>query len=65
MNKGEVLKLIGCLLLLSGWFIVIATLDMLTVYQQRFAFLFAGLAVEGLGLVLLTYGYAAVQRRSR
>jgi hypothetical protein len=65
INKGEILKLIGCLLLLSGWLIVMATLDVLSAYQQRAAFLFAGLAVEGLGLALLSFGYTAVQRRCR
>jgi len=58
-------KAIGCLLLLSGWLIVMAALDMLTAYQQRIVFLSAGLAVEGLGLGLLTYGYTVTQRRSR
>ena len=42
-----------------------AALDALTAYQERVAFLFAGLAIEGLGLVLLTYGYTTAQRRSR
>ena len=59
------MKLIGCLLLLSGWLIVMAALDVLTAYQQRAAFLFAGLAVEGLGLALLTYGYTTAERKSR
>jgi len=56
-------KLIGWLLLLSGWVIVLATLDLLPAFTQRAAFVLAGIATEGLGLALLTYAYAAAQRR--
>jgi len=51
------LRLVGCLLLLSGFFLVLAALVMLTSLSQRFAFVGAGLAVELLGLGLLTHGY--------
>lgn len=59
------MKLIGCLLLLSGWFIVLAALVMLVAVTQRTAFVVAGVAIELLGLVLLTRGYTAMQRRPR
>ena len=59
------MKLIGCLLLLSGWFIAIAALVMLPRFAPRVVFLSAGLGVEVLGLVLLTRGYMATQRRAR
>ena len=58
------MKLIGCLLLLSGWLIVLAALVMLPVFATRAAFIASGLGVETLGLVLLTRGYTIAQRRS-
>jgi len=59
------LKLIGCLLLLSGWFLVLAALVMLPGVMQRVAFVAAGVGVEVLGLVLLTRAYTAMQRRAQ
>ncbi len=59
------MKLIGCLLLLSGWLIVIAALVMLTTFTQRAAFVTAGIGLEILGLVLLTQNYTAEQRRAK
>lgn len=56
------MKLIGCLLLLSGWFLVLAALVMLPAFPSRAAFIGAGLAIEILGLVLLTRAYTAMQR---
>ena len=56
------MKLIGCLLLLSGWFLVFAALVMLHAFPQRAAFIAAGMAIEILGLVLLTRAYTAMQR---
>ena len=59
------MKLIGCLLLLSGWLIVIAALVMLAAFAQRAAFVVAGIGVEILGLVLLTNAYTSLQRRTK
>jgi len=59
------LKLIGCLLLLSGWVIVLAALVMLPAFAQRAAFIAAGLGTEILGLALLTRAYTAQQRRQK
>jgi hypothetical protein len=59
------LKLIGCLLLLSGCFIVLAALVMLTVFTQRASFIAAGIGVELLGLILLTRAYTDMQRRTK
>ena len=56
------MRSVGCLLLLSGWLIVLAALVLLTSLQERFAFVTAGVAVEVLGLVLLTLGYRTLQR---
>jgi hypothetical protein len=59
------LRLIGCLLLLSGWLLVLSALVMLPGFAQRAAFITAGIAVEALGLALLTRGYTLVQRRAK
>jgi hypothetical protein len=59
------LKLIGCLLLISGWLIVLAALVMLQTLVQRGAFIAAGVGTEILGLVLLTNAYTAQQRRQK
>jgi hypothetical protein len=56
------LRLVGCLLLLSGFALTLAALVLLTALSQRFAFVAAGLAVELLGLALLTYGYKSTQK---
>jgi hypothetical protein len=55
-------RLIGCVLLLSGFAIVLAALVLLTALMQRFAFVGAGFAIELLGLGLLTYGYQSLQK---
>jgi len=59
------LKLIGCLLLVSGWLIVLASLVMLHSVAQRAAFIAAGIGTEALGLALLTHAYTALQRRQK
>jgi hypothetical protein len=55
-------RLIGCVLLLSGFAIVLAALVLLGALGQRFAFASAGFAIEVLGLALLTQGYKSLQR---
>lgn len=47
------MKPLGFFLLLSGWGIVLAALAMLSSPVARTAFLYAGVAVEFLGLVLV------------
>jgi len=59
------LKLVACLLLLSGFFLVLAALVMLTSLAQRSAFVGAGFGVEVLGLSLLTHAYKTVRREHR
>ena len=59
------MKLIGCMLLLSGWIIVLAALVMLTTLGQRAAFVASGMVVEILGLALLTRSYTLAQRRAK
>jgi len=56
------LRLVGCVLLLSGFAIVLAALVLLTALSQRFAFVAAGFAIELLGLALLTHGYKSLQK---
>ena len=59
------MKLVACVLLLSGFFIVLAALVLLTSVQQRFAFVAAGFGVEVLGLVLLTQSYKSMTEEQR
>ncbi len=56
------MRLIGCVLLLSGFAIVLAALVLLTTLAQRFAFVAAGFAIELLGIALLTQGYRSLQK---
>jgi len=56
------LRLIGCFLLLAGWLIVLAALFMLSGSAMRIVFVTAGIAIEILGLALLTQGYRVLQR---
>jgi hypothetical protein len=57
LKEGDSLRLLGCLLLLSGWMIVLAALVLLATYGERVAFVAAGGAVEVIGLVLLVLRY--------
>ena len=59
------MKLVACLLLLSGFFLVLASLVLLASLQQRSAFVGAGFGVEVLGLSLLTHAYKTVRREQR
>lgn len=59
------MKLIGCLLLISGWLIVLAALVMLQTLVQRAAFIAAGFGTEILGLILLANAYTVQQRRQK
>jgi hypothetical protein len=59
------LKLVACVLLLSGFFIVLAALAMLTSLAQRSTFVGAGFGVEALGLSLLTHAYRSIRKEHR
>jgi len=48
-----IMKLVGFLLLLAGWFLVLAALEMLSAATPRAVFVFAGFAIEVLGLALV------------
>ncbi len=56
------MQFIGCLLMVSGWLLLLAALVLLGSQGQRLVFAVAGLLVETLGLGVLAYGYRAVQR---
>jgi uncharacterized membrane protein YphA (DoxX/SURF4 family) len=56
------LRLIGYLLMLSGWLLALAALLLLAGLRQRFAFVLAGLLVELLGLALVAHRYRSLQR---
>ncbi|HEY4381893.1 MAG TPA: hypothetical protein VGN01_16210 [Acidobacteriaceae bacterium] len=59
------MRLIGCLLLLSGFFLALAALVMMPSFSARFAFVAAALGVEVLGVGLLTQAYKAEQKEQR
>ena len=52
------MKLLGFLLLPSGWMIVLAAIALLRPGPSQPAFLFAGIGVEVLGLALLVRAHA-------
>lgn len=54
------MRLVGCLLLMSGFFLTLAALVLFPVLQMRLVFVCAALAVEALGVWLLTQGYKPV-----
>ena len=56
------MRLIGYLLMLSGWLLVFAALLLLAGLGQRFTFVVAGLLVECLGLALIAMRYRALQK---
>jgi ABC-type transport system involved in cytochrome bd biosynthesis fused ATPase/permease subunit len=56
------MRLIGCLLMVSGWLLVFASLFLLAGLGQRLVFVIAGVLVELLGLALVAMRYRALQR---
>ena len=59
------MKLVACVLLLSGFFLVLAALVMLSSLAQRSVFAGAGFGVEILGLSLLTQSYRSIRKEHR
>jgi len=47
------MKVAGFLMLVAGWFLVLAAIVLFAAQPMRAAFVFAGLAVETVGLVLV------------
>ena len=52
-SASLIMKLVGFLLLLAGWFLVLAALEMLSAANPRVLFVLAGFAIEVLGLALV------------
>jgi len=63
--QGDYLRLIGCLLLLSGFFVVVAAMVLMNTFPSRLGFVVAGFGVEILGLGLLMNGHKAMQKEQR
>ena len=59
------MRLIGCLLLVSGFFVVLAALVLMSSFQAKLGFVAAGFGVEALGLTLLMNGHKAMQKEQR
>ena len=59
------MKLAGCLLLISGWLIVLVALVLLPDFGMRAAFIGAGIAVEIVGLALIARGQISEQKRQQ
>jgi hypothetical protein len=59
------LKLIGCLLLVSGFIVVLAALVLMRSFAAKLGFVGAGMAVEALGLGLLINGHRVVVKEQR
>jgi hypothetical protein len=46
------MKVVGCLLLPAGWFLVLSAIVLFAMGPLQVAFVLTGIAVEGVGLVL-------------
>ena len=53
------MKFVGFLLLLAGWLLVLAALEMLGAATPRALFVIAGFAIEVLGLVMVFRAHLA------
>jgi hypothetical protein len=59
------LKGIACLLLVSGFFVVLAALVLMRSFAAEMGFVVAGIAVEGLGFGLLMNGHRTPVKEQR
>jgi hypothetical protein len=59
------MKLVSLLLLLAGWFLVLAAVVLLPSPPSRAGFVFAGIAVEILGLVFIFRSHAIPREEKR
>lgn len=59
------MRLAACLLLVSGFLVVVAALVLLPTIGLRLAFVAAGLCVDALGVWLLTQAYRAIAKEQR
>jgi hypothetical protein len=63
--EGDYLRLIACLLLLSGFFIALAALVLMPSLHARLGFVAAGIGVEVLGVALLTQAHKSAKKEQR
>jgi hypothetical protein len=59
------MKLFGFLLLLAGWFIVLAAIVLLSSPPSRAGFVSAGIGVECVGLTLVVRGHLISREEER
>ncbi len=59
------MRAIACVMLGSGWLIALSALVLLPGLPARFVFVLAGLAVEAIGIGLLTHAYRSPQRPAK
>jgi hypothetical protein len=59
------MKILSFLLLLAGWFLVLAALVLLSSPPSRASFVFAGIGVEVLGLIFLFRSHAIPRDEKR
>jgi hypothetical protein len=52
------MRVLSLLLLLAGWFLVLASIVLLNSLPSRAGFIFAGIAVEALGLIFMFRSHA-------
>ena len=59
------MKVLSFLLLLAGWFLVLASIVLLPSLRSRAGFVFAGIGVEALGLILVFRSHAIPREEKR
>jgi hypothetical protein len=59
------MKVLSFSLLLAGWFLVLASIVLLPSPPSRAAFVFAGVAVEALGLIFVFRSHAIPREEKR
>jgi hypothetical protein len=59
------MKFVGFLLLLTGWFLVLAAIVLLGSATSRAGFVLAGMAVEAMGLTLVVRSHLIVREDKR
>lgn len=59
------MRFMGFLLLVAGWFLVLASIVLLGSAASRGAFVFAGAAVEALGLILVFRSHSIPREEKR
>ena len=59
------MKFLGFMMLLAGWFLVLASIVLLRSMGSRGAFVYAGTGVEALGLVLVFRSHSIPREEKR